>query len=144
MREPQGPYNTGENIFSADARVPRNINGDLLQDVAQVGLVPPWLNTDLETDENSPPNDLNHLKPHLAPSSLASDKSASDKPCSFRHVAHATTRFPTSLDRLTVDPVQIPPIRKVTAPYMAAGFAMATHANAQGRWKDCAPMQVSV
>lgn len=55
-----------------------------------------------------------------------------------------TIDFPKSLAWLETDNVAIPPICKVTAPYMNAGFTTAVYANAQGRWKDCAPMQVRI
>lgn len=68
--------------------------------------------------------------------------STRDTPSSVQNVTVATRKCSRSLQWLSQTSVVIPPIYKVTAPYMAAGFALSVHANAQGRWKDSAPMQV--
>ena len=133
VREPQGPSNTDELSFSA--RMARSANGDIPQDISQV---------DRYSHEKYENSDLNGLTPQFAHSTRESHESASGKSSPSQQVVRSSKKFSMSLDWLSVPSVTIPPIRKVSAPYMAAGFALATHANAQGRWKDSAPMHVSV
>ena len=125
VREPQGPSNTAELSFSA--RMAPSANGDPPQDFSQV------VRYSHDNDENL---DLNDLTPQLALSTRELHESASGKLSASQQVVRSIKKFSMSLNWLSIP--TIPPIRKVTVPYMAAGFALATHANAQGRWKDSA------